>query len=338
MTRKKFGISQSLSRGITETVTAVKNNIGALRYEVLPLSRIEIDPNNPRELAVTPQDIEVGLRAEDPLYQRKKEEVEKLGRLGETIKKKGLINAVVVYKRLEKYRLAAGERRFLACLLIGKEDIQARVYDEEPSEDDLRMIQWIENTEREDLSLKERLGNIRLIISGFQKKHPSEAITATFISDLLSVSLPHASNYLSLLNASRDLSEKIENGKINSIEKGAFLARIQDSSTRTRLIKECESGASLRELQSMLTLSHRHEKESKKESPSRRVGKPLTRINMGITRDPQVVMKIVRSVVERPEFKKFAVFFDKIKWQDLDEAKKAFKKLIELLESENAKR
>jgi ParB family chromosome partitioning protein len=333
--RKKFGISQDLSRGLAETINAVKNNIGALRYEVLPLSRIEIDPKNPRVLAVSGQDIEEGLKSDDPLFEKKKDELDRLNRLGETIKKKGLINAIVVYRKLDKYRLVAGERRFLASLLIGKEDIQARVFEEEPSEDDLRMLQWIENTEREDLTLNERLGNIRAIISGLKARHSGEEITATTLKDILSVSLPHASNYVSLLKAPHDIQEKIEDGKINSIEKGAFISKIGDPSVRTKLIKECEAGASLRELQSLVTSIKQVKNEINNNSRgTSRVGKPLSMINLGTTKNPNVVETVVKCVIERPEFNKYAAFFDKIEWHKLDQAKHAFKKMVEFLETE----
>lgn len=332
--RKKFGISHDLSRGLAETINAVKNNIGALRYEVLPLSRIEIDPKNPRVLAVSIQDIEEGLKSDDSLYEKKKDELDRLSRLGETIKKKGLINAIVVYRKMDKYRLVAGERRFLASLLIGKEDIQARVFEEEPSEDDLRMIQWIENTEREDLTLNERLGNIRAIISGYKARHSGEEVTATTLKDILSISLPHASNYVSLLNAPHDIQERIEDGKINSIEKGAFISKIGDFSLRTKLIKECEAGASLRELQSLATSIKQVKNELNNSRGTSRVGKPLSMINLGTTKNPNVVKTVVKCVIERPEFNKYAAFFDKIEWHKLDQAKHAFKKMVEFLETE----
>lgn len=339
MKRKSFGISNTLSKGLSDTIKAVKNNAGALRYEVIPLSRMEIDPKNPRTLAVTPQDIEDGLKRDDPQYEVKKGELEGLNRLGKTIKNGGLINAVVVYKNQNKYRLVAGERRYLASLSIGKEDIQARVYEEEPSEDDLRLIQWIENTEREDLSLQDRLGNIRAIVSGYQGTHPGSEVTATVLKDILFVSLPQASNYLVLSNASPDVLKKVKAGKINSVEKGAFIARIKDRSFRECLIKACEEGAPLRKLQSTLSTlkSQKAEKEAQKAPGQRRVGKPLTRINLGVTRNPDVVKKVVMSVLGQREYKKYASSFDQVQWEKFEEANVAFKKMIEFLEIENAK-
>lgn len=47
MTKKKrFGISEALTRGLSETINVVENNAGIFRNVVLPLSRIELDPEN----------------------------------------------------------------------------------------------------------------------------------------------------------------------------------------------------------------------------------------------------------------------------------------------------
>lgn len=339
MARKSFGISKRLSQGLSDTINAVKNNVGALRYEVIPLSRMEIDPKNPRTLTVTAQDIEDGLKREDPYYKIKSDELESLTRLGKTIKKSGLINAVVVYKNHDKYRLVAGERRFLASLAVGKEDIQAKVFEKEPLEDELRVIQWIENTEREDLSLKDRLGNIRAVISGLRSMKSGGDMTATVLKDILSISLPHASHYLSLLNASPDVLKKIDSGKINSVEKGAFIAKVKDPAIRKQLIKACEDGASLKLLQSTLSTLKTSVKDeaTRSQQKVRRVGKPLTRINLGVTKNTSVVKKMVMCVVDQPEYKQYAAVFKGVEWEKFEEANAAFKKMIEFLEKENGK-
>ena len=105
-----------------------------------------------------------GLDRNDPLYERKLEELEKLKELAITIESSGVINPIVVYKRGEVYRVVAGERRSLASILAGKNEIEARVFNEKPKGFELKLIQWIENTAREDLTLDERIGNIREII------------------------------------------------------------------------------------------------------------------------------------------------------------------------------
>src|SRR6185295_8419273 len=73
--KKRFGVSEALTRGLSETIHVVENNIGTFRNVILPLSRIELDPDNPRKLAVTLSDVQQGLHKNDLLHDRKQEEL-----------------------------------------------------------------------------------------------------------------------------------------------------------------------------------------------------------------------------------------------------------------------
>lgn len=335
MKKKQFGISASLQRGMTETIAAVKNNAGALRFEVVPLSRIQIDVSNPRELAITPRDISEGLKESDPLYSRKSEELEKLQRLGETIKKKGLINPILLYKKGEKYPLVTGERRFLSCLVIGKEDIQARVFDQEPSAEDIKVIQWIENNEREDLSLKDRIGNIRSILSAIKLKQPDLDVTVTLLKEILTLSKAQASQYLAILNAPVDVQKKIEHGKINSMDKAALIAKISDSEIRATLIKSCEEGATLKQMESILNGSRELKVEKQSAQESRKRGVPGRVINLGRTENVAIIKRLVTCVIEHPRFAKYAPFFQEVNWEHRGQVAQGFRKLLEFVEAEN---
>ena len=63
--RKKFGISKQLSESLSQTVQVARQNAGALRYEIVPLNRIELDPDNPRQLHLQKIDIVTGLNKSD---------------------------------------------------------------------------------------------------------------------------------------------------------------------------------------------------------------------------------------------------------------------------------
>jgi ParB-like chromosome segregation protein Spo0J len=67
------------------------------------------------------------------------------------------------------------------------------------------VLQWIENNEREDLSLKERLGNLEAAIKEYTKMHPDIVITATILKDIISISLPQATYYMALISAPSDV-------------------------------------------------------------------------------------------------------------------------------------
>lgn len=200
--KKRFGISEALTRGLSETIHVVENNSGIFRNIVLPLSRIELDPDNPRKLLINIMDVKDGIRSDDQLYQQKQTELEKLKELAHTIQNSGVINPIVVYKRgSEFYRVVAGERRCLASILAGKQDIEARVFTDKPKEFDLKLIQWVENTAREDLTLEERLHNVQDLLQAYQSQHGMVEITATLLKNITGLSLPQMTYYLSVLNA-----------------------------------------------------------------------------------------------------------------------------------------
>src|SRR3990167_4423183 len=99
--KKRFGISEALTRGFSETINVVENNTGVFRNVILPLSRIELDPDNPRKLAISLLDVCEGIDKNDALFERKNAELERLKELASTIESSGVINPIVVYKRNE---------------------------------------------------------------------------------------------------------------------------------------------------------------------------------------------------------------------------------------------
>ena len=139
--KKRFGISEALTRGLTETINVVENNLGVFRNVILPLSRIELDPDNPRKMAIDLSDIRQGIRPDDPKFQQKQDELERLKELAHTIQSNGVINPVIVYKLGDLYRIVAGERRCLSSILAGKQEIEARVFNEKPRGFELKLIQ-----------------------------------------------------------------------------------------------------------------------------------------------------------------------------------------------------
>lgn len=69
--------------------------------------------------------------------------------LGESIKENGLIQPISVRKAKGGFELIAGERRLRACKLIGRENIEAIVYD--IGDEDSAVWALIENLQRSDL-------------------------------------------------------------------------------------------------------------------------------------------------------------------------------------------
>jgi len=337
MTKKKrFGVSQALTRGLSETIHVVENNAGIFRNVILPLSRIELDPNNPRKLAISLADVKNGIQKSDPAYEHKAQELEKLRELANTIQTSGVINPIVVYKLGESYRIVAGERRSLASILAGKQEIDARVFNERPKGFELKLIQWIENTAREDLTLDERIGNIRDIIHEYQQQQGPSELSATLLKNITGLSLPQASYYLAVLNAPSDLKQAIEHGKIGSLDKAAIIAGIDSDTLRARALIACIDGCSLKELRQLIAKEKYAQKKQTLLPVSKR-GRTVTRVNMGFTLNTNVVETIVAAVLSQPDFKKYADVFSTVNWSYYDQAARAFQKLLEILERETVR-
>ncbi len=99
----------------------------------------------------------------DPVIKKKQKEFETLQSLAKSITKVGVRNAIEVYKHNSRYRLISGERRLLASLLAGKTHIPVRI-SQRPDEYRLRYLQWIENIQREDLTLWEKFVNLQQLV------------------------------------------------------------------------------------------------------------------------------------------------------------------------------
>ena len=334
--RKRFGVSQALTRGLSETIHVVENNTGMFRNVILPLSRIELDPDNPRKLAISLRDVQEGLQKNDPAYEHKLAELEKLRELAQTIETSGVINPIVVYKLGENYRVVAGERRSLASFLAGKQEIEARVFNDKPKGFELKLIQWIENTAREDLTLDERIGNIRDIVHEYQNQHNLSDLSATLLKNITGLSLSQASYYLAVLNAPSDVRYAIEEGKIGSLDKAAIIAGIDSDILRNRALIACIEGCSLKELRQIIAKEKMAQKKPVVSIQPKR-GRVVSRVNMGFTLNTTVVETIISAVVAQPEFKKYADVFSKVNWDHYDQTARAFQKLIEILEHETVR-
>jgi ParB family chromosome partitioning protein len=338
MTKKKrFGVSSALTRGLTETIHVVENNSGIFRHVVLPLSRIELDPDNPRKLAINLADVREGLNKHDPLYTRKVAELERLKELAATIQSSGVINPIVVYKLGELYRVVAGERRCLASILANKHEIDARVFNEKPKGFELKLVQWIENTAREDLTLDERIENVRELLNEYQRQQGSTEVmvTASLLRDLTGLSLPQATYYVAVLNAPADLKEAIEKSEIRSLDKAAILAGIQVEPIRKEAIEACIKGCSLKELRQIISQQRDLSKKQKQVSlQTKTLRTSSRRINMGSTGQVAVVKEIVAAILGQSKYQKYTPIFSAIDWDHIKHTTLAFRQLVDILERE----
>lgn len=326
---KVFNIGKGLSNGLEETISAAHNYSGDLRVDIIPIKKIDIDPDNPREFLINTEDLQNGILASDIYFTRKSQEKESLATLATSIKQQGIINPIIVYKHGERYRLIAGERRTLASIIAGKTDIQAKILDTKPTELKISILQWIENIERSDLTLWERLRNLEKIVSAYTKSNginPND-LTSTTLCSLIGCSKPHALNYKSVLMADDVIQNLIQENKIKSLEKAAVISNIELPEIRQEAIDACLSGANLKKLKMISTLASKKNQE-KPINPVLKRGRQSSSVTFGVTKNKDVARMIIDSILNNSSLTHISDHFKNINWNDYKSISDTFKQLL----------
>jgi ParB family chromosome partitioning protein len=330
--KKVFQIGNALTEGLEETVSAAHSYTGELRVEAVNLKKIELDPENPRDLLLTFDDLYNGLDKSDKDYNRKLAEKATLASMAKTIQEQGIINPIVVYKFADKYRLIAGERRTLASIIAGNNSVQAKILDAKPDELKISLLQWMENVERKDLTLWERLRNLDKIIAAYAVSHNmvEQQVTATDIGRLLGCSLPHAMNYHAVLQADKSIKELIRHNKLKNLEKAAVIATIRNDGVRHNAIDACIAGATLKQLKTISS------EDKAKKSPVQRLaetrGRTARAINLGATKQVPVAKLIIDAILNHEKVTHMRQHFSDLNWKDYKSINYAFKQLLKNLE------
>lgn len=238
--------SQSI-KSSAELHQGIKN----INAKMLPVTQIKIDENNPRELWWTPELLlqlldqktlsKEQLRDEDsikhyiatlphdfkdqPQQTKIESELTALfqfaGALGSA---QGIINPITATVDGMTATIIAGERRFLACLILGETHAPVRLIDDPLTEFDRVLMQWSENEDRENLSLHEQLVNLRRITEAWQTKSDQGSLTVRAFAAQTGMSKSYAQLYLKVIrSAKQDLLDRIAAGEISSIKDAADL-------------------------------------------------------------------------------------------------------------------
>ena len=303
--------------------------------DVIPLRKIETDPDNPRALLISLEDIINGITNDDPFIEQKTQEIQSLQSLANSIQEQGIINPVIVYEYNGMYRLIAGERRTLASGLAKKVDIQAKILDGKPDEIKIRVLQWIENIERSDLSLAEKMDNLEKIIDAYARQNQISLreVTITNISQLVGCVKSHAINLKTVLDADVDIKELISKNQIRSLEKAAVISNIQSANLRKEALDECLNGATLKQLKSFLEKDKIKPKKNSFESFAvHKAGRPTLSVNFGKTPNIRVAEIILKSVITNPDLSNFELRFDDLDFESPKSISDAFKTLVRKLE------
>lgn len=323
--KKKLFLGNSLNLEIAEAIKLGQEYTEEVNVEYIPLKRIDVDLDNPRRTGfnvdniLTPESITQDNSNKQKIY-------DGLLSLSASIASVGVQQPIKVYRHKDRFKIAFGERRFLASLLAQKDTIPAWILNEKPKH--LRSIQYIENMQREELTTWERLQNVQSIIAENAATQPDlnfKDLSITGLCNLTGMSRSRASHYLSVLNGPADVKALIQKGDINNLEKAAYLSRIEEDHKRTQAIQMLLNGVDIKEIDRILFEQETKKNQSK---PEESRGRPRTSVNLGTTANLGIIRKIMTSIPIEIGF----IDENTVDWNDVKSVTQHWKVFLKALE------
>ncbi|WP_220752234.1 ParB/RepB/Spo0J family partition protein [Apilactobacillus xinyiensis] len=185
------------------------------------------------------------LRA-NPFQPRNEFDTDALNDLAESIKKSGVFQPIIV--RVDKthtnaYQILAGERRFRASKLAGKDSIPAII--RTISDEQMMEIAILENLQREDLSSMEEAEAYASLMDNLH-------LTQAQVAQRLGKSRPYIANYLRLLKLPYEVQELLKANKLSMGQARTLLA-IKDKNKLVKLALETVAkDLTVRQLEKMI--------------------------------------------------------------------------------------
>lgn len=235
--KKRFGspLDQSV---INETLRQGLADTERVSFADVPLTDIDPDPDNPRHLGFSAQSLKA-LNPDDlsPLEARR---FNRLVQMSQTIRGEGqVIEPIIVYRHGSRYQLAIGERRFLASILADKATIPAKILHVRPKQ--LRLLQLVENFQREELTTYEVAKNIQSVIDEWSEVHGDQP-SVEIIGQAAGLEKSRVYTYLAVLRGPEDVLEALKSGALQNLEKAYEIGKIEDPDERGRELRRYLKG------------------------------------------------------------------------------------------------
>ena len=189
------------------------------------------------------QDIPLRQIRPNPFQPRKTWDNADIEELASSIREQGLIQPIVVRKIGDNYQIVAGERRFRALQLLGKDS--APVVIREMDDRGMLEVALVENLQRKDLTPIEKAQAFRALIDRFRLTH--EAVSSRLGMDRSTVT-----NFLRLLDLPEVIREAVSRGTI-SMGHARSLIALTSPAEQLVLAKRIErEGMSVRKLEKLV--------------------------------------------------------------------------------------
>lgn len=190
----------------------------------------------------------------NPYQPRKTFDETALNELAESIRISGVFQPIILREsKIKGYEIIAGERRFRASKLAGKETIPAiiREFDEEK----MMEVAVLENLQREDLTSLEEAEAYEMMMKKLK-------LTQEEVATRLGKSRPYIANYLRLLGLPDAVKEMLQNEDI-SMGQARTLLGLKDKKQISKLAKRVvREHLTVRQLEQLVTKMNQPKEEA----------------------------------------------------------------------------
>ncbi len=249
-----------------------------------PAGEANLPPD--KELRESMQELPIEEIVPNPYQSRTEWDQEKLKELAGSIEANGIIQPIVVRRIEQGYELVAGERRYRASKMIGRQTIPAIVRDATDAQ--MFELALVENIHRANLTPIERARAYEHYLSNFSL---TQAQAAERLGEPRSV----IANYLRLLELPQEIKEMLSDGTLSMGHAKAILALPTDDLRRKLANRALAGRLSVREVERLvrgyLTETGKARPKAKEKSPhildlEQRLGSELgTKVSIDTKKD-----------------------------------------------------
>lgn len=189
------------------------------------LSALIADASMESGSGTTQEELEITQIQPNPDQPRKAFDEEELANLADSIRKEGLLQAIIVRPKDGSYQIVAGERRWQASKIAGLESVPVRII--EMDDEQALRIALVENLQRSDLNaIEEARGYKDLMAKG--------GLTQAELAAAVSKSRSTVANSLRLLDLPQQIQDYVYDGALTAGHARAILS-IPEEEKRTNL-------------------------------------------------------------------------------------------------------
>jgi ParB family chromosome partitioning protein len=174
--------------------------------------------------------LELRLIRPNPHQPRKTFDSAGLEELRNSIREHGVLQPIVVRRREEGYEIVAGERRWRASRLAGRETIPA-VIREEVTDQQMLELALVENVQRNDLDPMEKA-------RGFRALQEELGLTVDQVAERVGLQRATVANQVRLLELAPPVQEALTKGLLSMGHARALLG-LRDAAAQVRMLERC---------------------------------------------------------------------------------------------------